>query len=246
MREDEIWAALRADMERHEPDRARILARVEAARRAHHRRPPIVAGLLVAGVIGVASFGGWQFADDLGSPASSGSPASPSATAAPSLIEKSAPVRPAGPSATARPADPPATGSSSDPPATGPPAGPSVTGLKVGGVLDPNSSQYWAQESVTLTVDKPLASLVVTVRVGRGNGATFAGAWLSLPGVDFTVEKITGKAQLVFRWTLKGGRKVLPGSFVFGAQYGRTPGARNLGGDTFSVVAGSVTRHGHF
>jgi hypothetical protein len=113
-------------------------------------------------------------------------------------------------------------------------------------VLDPTSSPYWAQEDVTLTVDRPLASLVVTVRVGRGNGATFAGAWLSLPAEDFTVEKITGTAQLVFRWTLKPGRKVRPGSYTFGAQYARTPGARNLSADTYGGVAGPVTRSGHF
>lgn len=233
MRDDEIWAALRADMERYEPDRAHTLARIEAARRAHYKRGPLLSGLLVAGVIGVASFGGWQVATERGSPASSGSavPSTPTVTAAPSLIEKSAPVRPVSP-----PVSQPA----------GPPASSPVAGLKVEGVLDPHSSQYWAQENVTLTVDKPLASLVVTVRAGRGNGAIFAGAWLTLPGEDFTVEKITGKTQLVFRWTLKAGRKVRPGSYTFGAQYHRTPGARNLAADTFSVVAGSVTRRGHF
>jgi hypothetical protein len=241
MRDDEIWAALRADMERYEPDRAHTLARIEAARRAHHKRGPLLTGLLVAGVIGVASFGGWQFATERGSPVSSGStvPSTPTVTGAPSLIEKSAPVRPVSP-----PVSQPTSQPTSQP--ASPPVSSPVAGLKVEGVLDPSSSQYWAQENVTLTADRPLASLVVTVRVGRGNGAIYAGAWLTLPAEDFTIEKITGKTQLVFRWTLKAGRKVRPGSYIFGAQYNRTPGARNLAADTFSVVAGSVTRRGHF
>ncbi|MCW2912125.1 MAG: hypothetical protein JWN52_193 [Actinomycetia bacterium] len=257
-----LQTALRDEAERHEPDRDRMLARIAEGTRTRPGGPrrvwllptrAIGVALATAGVITVATIGGWQLVERQ----LSSRVASQTETSSPSAIVR--PSRPTSAPASSNPVPVPGPlqhgGPKTSPPAGPPSAVPSPrpTGpaaVRVSAVLDPQSSDYWAQANLALTVVRPLTKLTVTIQVARTAGAAFHGSWMTLPIADLTSQMTTTTGAIVYRWELKPGRAIQPGTYRFGAQYDRFPGTHDLHRDTFTLaVADSgpgTTVRGHY
>ncbi|MFB7655621.1 MULTISPECIES: hypothetical protein [unclassified Streptomyces] len=216
----ELRARLRRAAGAHEPDRARILARVERGMAAGDGTGPhrparalpgwarvagatvAVAGVLVAGVL-VA--GGHLAASTVGEDAPAPRPV----------------------------AAPPG---SREPGSRGP--------LWSAGAVDPHSNEFWAQSNITLRTSAPLTALTVELRVAQTGSVTSTGAWRSLPEADFTFTAGERSGFLVYRWALKPGRTVPAGEWMFAGQYNHERGGRDARGDRYSATATAASgRH---
>ncbi|MFJ9202136.1 hypothetical protein [Streptomyces flaveolus] len=258
--DEELRARLHEAAGAHEPDRARMLARVErgmaggghAGRRA--ARPPALGWARVAGataaVAGVLAAGGYGVAsavkDDAPpqrsvatSPTSSPSPAGPTSPAprpssvAPAPSVSAGTGEPDRPSPSGTPAG--TATATAPPPAAGSEDGP----LWSDGSVDPHSNDYWAQSNITLRTSSPLTALTVELRVAQTGGVASTGAWRSLPEDDFTFTVEERDGFLVHRWTLKQGRTVPAGEWMFAGQYDHERGGRDANGDRYSATAGA-------
>ncbi|MGQ4443611.1 hypothetical protein ACN6LI_001274, partial [Streptomyces violaceoruber] len=96
----------------------------------------------------------------------------------------------------------------------------------------------------------PLTALTVELRVAQTGSVTSTGAWRSLPEDDFAFTVGERAGFLVYRWTLKEGRTVPAGEWVFAGQYNHERGGRDAGGDRYSATAtaasGRLTVRGGF
>ncbi|MFG3156401.1 hypothetical protein ACGF7W_30685 [Streptomyces sp. NPDC048219] len=259
--DEELRARLHEAAGAHEPDRARMLARVErgmagqdrAGRRA--ARPVVPGWVRVAGataaVAGVLAVGGYTVAtavkDDAPaqrsvatsptSAASSPPAAGPTSRAprpssgAPAPSASSGTRGPDGPSSSGTPAG--TATATARPPAAGTEDGP----LASDGVVDPHSNEYWAQSNITLRTSSPLTALTVELRVAQTGSVASTGAWRSLPEDDFTFTVEERDGFLVYRWTLERGRTVPAGEWVFAGQYNHERGGRDANGDRYSATA---------
>ncbi|MEU8469440.1 hypothetical protein AB0F30_16215 [Streptomyces sp. NPDC029006] len=273
---DELRARLHEAAGAHEHDRARILARVErgmaAPSRSGHRagRPPVAgwfrvatATAAVAGVLAVAGYAVASAVKDA-PPARRTVAASPSSAPAPAR----SPDAPARPSATARPTPgrhstgpsrTPAPSASRTPGATAPARPPVARAEQDGplwsdGSVDPHSNDFWAQSDLTLRTTEPLTALTVRLRIAQTGGVASAGAWRSLPEADFSQSVEERDGFLVYTWTLKEGRTVPAGRWVFAGQYDHARGGRDAKDDSYTMtgtadghdraVAGDFAPHG--
>ncbi|WP_245996651.1 hypothetical protein [Streptomyces armeniacus] len=236
-----LRARLRAEADAHRPDRARMLARVtrEAeeprarrglARLAHvrprfarfarltHVRPPragarawprvagaVGAVLLVLGLGGTTAWWAQQGEDGTGG-----------ATAGPPPTVRT-------PSATGAP-----TGGPDAERADGP--------LRSDGSLDPGSNAYWSQTEVSLRTSERLSTLTVELRIAtKGKTLSSTGSWRTLPASGFDTFVAYAGGALVYRWTLKEGQTVPPGTHVFAGQYDHPGGERRGALDTYTA-----------
>ena len=224
--DDELIARLHQAAEGHEPDRSRILARLErgmaAQSRPDHRatRPPVFGWVRVvsatAAVASVLAIGGYAVASAVkSSPAEQTVSVSPTPTPTPSPDATSRnPVKPVAPSPSSGSGDTshsspeasasPTESATSSPSA--PPVLPAASGTQDGplwsdGSIDPGSNGFWAQSDVTLKTTKQLTALTVQLKVKQTGGVTSSGAWRSLPDQDFTqtVTEIEGAPTGGFR-----------------------------------------------
>jgi hypothetical protein len=259
--DDELIARLHEAAERHEPDRTRILARLErgmaAQSRPDHRatRPPVFGWVRVvsatAAVASVLAIGGYAVASAVknNAPAEQTVSVSPTPTPTPSPDATSRnPVKPVAPkpssgsgdtshSSPKASASPPRSATASPsapvlPPASGTQDGP----LWSDGSIDPGSNDFWAQSDVTLKTTKQLTSLTVQLKVKLTAGVTSAGAWRSLPEQDFTQTVTEQDGFLVYTWVLKEGRTVAVGEWVFAGQYNHERGGRDAKDDSYSAA----------
>ncbi|MDN3021130.1 hypothetical protein [Streptomyces sp. S.PB5] len=251
---DELRARLHEAAGQHEPDRARILARVERGiaeeTRPDHRatRPPVFgwvrvvsATTAVACALGIGGYAVASAVKDDGpqqSVATTATPEpSPDATSrAPSRTAEPSPERTrpeSGPSSTPTRQQPSAT-ATAQPPVTAPGAedGP----LWSNGSVDPHSNEFWAQSDITLKTSEELTALTVQLKVAQTGGVTSTGAWRSLPETDFTLTTEEKDGFLVYTWTLKEGRKVPKGEWVFAGQYDHERGGRDAARDTYTAT----------
>ncbi|MFJ8543524.1 hypothetical protein ACIRFH_16175 [Streptomyces sp. NPDC093586] len=272
--DEELRARLHEAAGAHEPDRARVLARVErgmAGGRDHpgHRaaRPPALGWVRVAGataaVAGVLAVGGYAVASAVRDDAPAERSVATSATSTPSAASPPA-ATPSASGPTGRATEPPpvapAPGTS---PGTREPERPSPSRTPAGtatatarppaagteedgplwsdGSVDPHSNDYWAQSNVTLKTRTPLTALTVELRVAQTGRVASTGAWRSLPEDDFTFTVEERDGFLVHRWTLKQGRTVPAGEWVFAGQYNHERGGRNAYGDRYSATATAET-----
>lgn len=225
--DEELRARLRAAAGAHRPDRARILARVEHGMAAEDRgrtrtRTRLPGWVRVAGA--TAAVAGVLVAGGytVASAVRDDAPAQRSVAAPPGAREPEA--REPG----ARESGP----------------------LWSSGAVDPHSNEFWAQSNVTLGTPTPLTSLTVELRVAQTGSVTSTGAWRSLPEDDFTFTLDERDGFLVYRWTLKAGRTVPAGEWMFAGQYNHERGGRDAGGDRYSAAAtaasGPLTVRGDF
>ncbi len=194
MRQQDVHEELRARLheaaEAHEPDRARILARVErgmAASPTGHRavRPPALGWFRVAGataaVAGVLAVGGYAVASAVKDepPARQTVAVSPTPTGPPDRTEAPAPpVRSADPTpgkGAGEPSRTPDASPSRTPGATAPAEPPAARAEQDGplwsdGSVDPHSNDFWAQSNLTLKTSEPLSSLTVALKVAQTGG----------------------------------------------------------------------------
>ncbi|MBZ3902872.1 hypothetical protein [Streptomyces griseiscabiei] len=259
---EELRARLRESAEAHEPDRARILARIERGMAAPEERrsrkatrPPLWGWVRVvtatAGVAGVLAVGGYAVASAVKgeetAPADRGTVAvSPTPVESPAATSR-APVHPDHPS--------PSTGAKQEKkkPGSTPSPTPSAKGTKApeppasgneedgplwsDGSVDPHSNDFWAQSNLTLRADEQLTELTVRLRIAQTGGVTSAGAWRSLPEQDFDLTVEAKDGFLVYTWVLKDGRTVPEGEFVFAGQYAHERGGRDAGDDRYAMTA---------
>ncbi|WP_413756624.1 hypothetical protein [Streptomyces sp. MMBL 11-3] len=221
VRDDALRAALRESAQAYEPDRARILARVERGTAGGEgaprpsARPAALGWLRVAGaavaVAGVLAAGGYAVTSAVG-----GGTGDRTAAATPGPDRTSPPASPAGAGAGAGAADGP---------------------LEADGSVDPHSNEFWAQSKVTVRTGGRLTALKVVLKVRQTGGVTSSGAWCSAPGEDFTTTVVRRDGFLVHTWVLRPGRTVRPGEWVFAGQYGHDRGGRDAGDDRYAVTA---------
>ncbi|MEU9143721.1 hypothetical protein [Streptomyces sp. NPDC048349] len=246
---EELTGRLRTAAEAHQPDRARILARVERGTSdapARHgessgARPWLRVALASLATAGVLAVGGFAAAAIVQSPPArphvSVTPAAPSATGSPHATP-SAP-------ATGGPPAPDRSSSTSPSPAAAGGAGPARPGsaqvqdgpLSSAGALDASSNAYWAQSNLTLKATQPLTTLTVELRITQTGGVQSTGSWRTLPADDFTVTVQHEGTGVVYRWILKPGRTVPAGQHVFAGQYNHAAGEREIEHDGYRVDA---------
>ncbi|MGX1514697.1 hypothetical protein [Streptomyces collinus] len=218
--DEELRARLRAAAGEHRPDRARILARVERGMAAGNRGPTR------------ARLPGWVRV--AGATAAVAGVLVAGGYTVASAVRDEAPAR--------HPVAAPPGSRETGPPETGP--------VWSRGAVDPHSNEFWAQSNVTLGTSTPLTSLTVELRVAQTGSVTSTGAWRSLPEDDFTFTREERDGFLVYRWTLKAGRTVPAGEWMFAGQYNHERGGRDAGGDRYSAAAtaasGSLAVRGGF
>lgn len=239
---EELNRRLREAAEAHEPNRARILARVERGladptvrrrTRSIARSGPrtaiaalIAAATLATGGLAVAAIGGVP-----SSPARNRTPAVQTPT--PTVTSTPAPP----PRTTSAPTSPPpvttAAPRPTQPAASRPQNGP----LWSQGSIDADSNIYWAQSNLILKTTQPLTSLTVELRIAQTGGVAKTGNWQTLPNDDFTVTVEESGGALRFRWVLKPGRTAPVGQHQFAAQYNHATGVRKVKGDSYHVHA---------
>ncbi|MFI6372538.1 hypothetical protein [Streptomyces sp. NPDC050546] len=250
---EELRARLHEAAGGHEPDRENILARVERgmagpAASAHRAtRPPVFGWMRVAGataaVAGVLAVGGYAVASavkDETAPRQQEVATSPTPTPSPEATSR-APVPPVDPTPTSSPerresAAPP-SGKPSAPVTARPPAATEDGPLWSDGSVDPHSNDFWAQSNITIKTREELTALTVRLSVAQTGGVSDAGAWRSLPENDFTLTVGERDGALVYTWTLKEGRKVPAGEWVFAGQFDHDRGGRDAGKDRYTVTA---------
>ncbi|MFD8226831.1 hypothetical protein ACFV16_21965, partial [Streptomyces massasporeus] len=142
-----------------------------------------------------------------------------------------------------RASGPPASRTPSAPATERPPAATEDGPLWSDGSVDPHSNDFWAQSNITLKTRGQLTALTVRLKVAQTGGVSNAGAWRSLPENDFTLTVAERDGFLVYTWTLKEGRTVPAGEWVFAGQFDHARGGRDAGKDAYSVTATAASRH---
>ncbi|MFF8936398.1 hypothetical protein ACF08O_17010 [Streptomyces paradoxus] len=258
---EEVRARLHEAAGAHEPDRERMLARVERgmsgpAGSGHRATPPPVFGWMrvagaTAAVAGVLAVGGYAVASavkDETAPRQQEVATSATPTPSPEATSRApAPPAPVEPSPSRSPerrdSSPPPSGTPSAPAAERPSAAATEDGpLWSDGSVDPHSNDFWAQSNITLKTREQLTALTVRLRVAQTGGVSDAGAWRSLPETDFTLAVSERDGFLEYTWTLKEGRTVPVGEWVFAGQFDHARGGRDAGGDRYSVTAAAGSR----
>ncbi|MFF1544481.1 hypothetical protein [Streptomyces sp. NPDC058291] len=258
---DELRARLHEAAEAHEPDRARILARVERGmagpgrQRSDHRatRPPLWGWTRIAGataaVAGMLAVGGYAVASAVkgDTPAqqqtvsvSSPPVESPEATSRPLASPRATPSSGGGASPSVKPHVPPSKSARATPPTPTVTMLPAIDDDRDGplwsdGSVDPHSNDFWAQSNVTLKTSERLTHLTVQLKVAQTGGVSRAGAWRSLPEDDFVFSVVERDGFLVYTWVLKEGRTVAEGEWVFAGQYDHDRGGRDARNDSYAV-----------
>ncbi|MFF3611274.1 hypothetical protein [Streptomyces sp. NPDC002580] len=253
---DEPRARLREAAGAHEPDRARILARVErgmAGTRAGRpaRGAPslgwvrvVGATAAVAGILTVVGYAAASAVRDDG-PARRTVAVSPNpdpsrdptgrAPASPGPGRRSGTPAERDRPEPSRPGTPPGATATA---VAGAPSGNAADGpLRSEGSVDPHSNAFWAQSDVTLRTGERLTALTVELRVRQTGGVSGTGSWGSLPEGDFTTTVTERDGFLVYTWVLRAGRTVWPGEWVFAGQYDHDRGGRDAGDDGYTVTA---------
>ncbi|MEU6802087.1 hypothetical protein [Streptomyces neyagawaensis] len=257
---EDLRARLRESAEAHEPDRARILARIERGMAAPEERrpsrkatrPPLWGWVRVvtatAGVAGVLAVGGYAVASAVKGeerPNDQTVAVSPTPSESPAATSR-APVPP-DPRPThggSKQEHKPSSEPSSTPSAKSSPV-PKLTSsgdeqdgpLWSSGSVDPHSNEFWAQSNLTLRTSEQLTELTVQLRIAETGAVSSTGAWRSLPAQDFDLTVAEDDGFLVYTWVLKDGRTVPKGESVFAGQYNRGRDGRDASGDRYAVTA---------
>jgi hypothetical protein len=243
MSSDRVRAALRGAAAAHRPDRDAILARIELGRagldaprppRPGHRGTAVRAAGIVATVAAVLGFGvavTWAAVgtDVLRRPAQ-GQPTLAPAPPAESPGRGPGPAAPSRPRSTSHP--------SGSPVVTAPSATRGQQGfLRSSGVIDSHSIDNWTQSNVTVETGETLTALDVSVRIAVTPDLSSTGAWSTVLARDLVTTVERQPDALVYRFTLKPGIRLGPGSHVFAVQYNHAVGGRDRSRDTYHAMA---------
>ncbi|MFE6847472.1 hypothetical protein [Streptomyces sp. NPDC057686] len=249
---EELTGRLRTAAEAHQPDRTRILARVERGMSGapdRHREssgaspwPRVALASLAAA--GILAGGGFAVAAIVQSPPArpdiSATPAAPSAPSAPWTPHATPPApTTSGPTAPDRSSSTSPSAEASGGTGSARPGSAHVQDgpLSSAGSLDASSNTYWAQSNITLKTTQPLTALTLELRITQTGGVQSTGSWRTLPADDFTVTVQQEGGAVVYRWILKPGRTVPAGQHVFAGQYNHAAGEREAKHDGYRVDA---------
>jgi hypothetical protein len=245
---DQLSRQLREAAEAHQPDRVRMLARVNRGMAATTAVRPAAgigrswsrATLAAVAAAGVLVTAGIAFAGIVRTAPT----AATTAPAAPTAVSTSTP---ASASSTGSSAPPVITGQ--NPPGTTSPPSSTANRLADGplssaGHVDPHSHTFWTQDNLVLDVTQPLTKLTVQVHIAQTGGVQSSGQWQTGPGDDFTVTVRETDGEVVYRWDLKPGHTVPAAQQVFAVQYNHTRGARDGKADRYAVTA-TAAGHDH-
>jgi hypothetical protein len=256
--ERDLRGALQTEAQRHQPDRVLMLDRIERGR----ARSSVLGGLpgwlppggllrpvaaaasviaiLVAGVSGVHLAGRpSRPPSPVAAPASSFASPTPSAPPSPTSVPKTSGSRGAAPRSITSTAPAEST--------TRPTHRPVAVDdgyLGATATLDAASISTWSQSDVTVTTTETITALVVEIRIARTDGVAKTGHWSSLPEDRTTSEVDTSAEALLYRFTLKPGNALAPGTYTFAAQFDHAAAARSLAGDTYAVTTTSAASAG--
>jgi hypothetical protein len=256
--ERDLRGLLRDEAAQHRPDSAAMWNRIDRDRpttapgplargmadlfRPNLLRPVgaavAVAAMLVAGVTGIRL--------------ANRSPAPQQVAAAPTE-PSAAPSKPT----VKKPTSPPA-GHSSTPSHSQRPS-PAATGgghepvhdeyLSATAVRNAYSITSWTQDDLTLGTTETITALDVTLKVALTAGVADTGHWTSIP-VELVTTGVTRQGgALVYRFTLRAGATLAPGSYTFAAQFNHTTDPRPLTVDTYtakSTASRTATVAGNF
>jgi hypothetical protein len=110
--------------------------------------------------------------------------------------------------------------------------------LRSSGTVDGhNSIDNWTQSSVTVVITQTVTALQVTVRIVTTPDLSSTGTWSTVLAKDLATTVEQQPDALVYRFTLKPGSLLGPGSYVFGVQYNHALGGRDPSRDTYDAVA---------
>jgi hypothetical protein len=241
MSSDQVRAALRAEAAAHQPDREAILARVErgkatldpvrVSRTGRPRTAVRMAGIAmtVAALLGLSVAVTWATVstDVLRRPSHGPMLAPAPASSSSGAVQKPVPASRA--PSTSHASRSPAISSSS--------MGPQQGFLRSSGAIDAHSIDNWTQSNVTVVSSEPLTALQVSVRIVTTPDLASTGAWSTVLAKDLVTTVEQQPDALVYRFTLKPGTRLGPGSFVFAVQYNHAVGGRDPGRDTYHAVA---------
>lgn len=107
------------------------------------------------------------------------------------------------------------------------------------GSVDPHSNTFWAQSNITLKTSRPLTSLQVELRVALTPGVQSTGSWSTIPAADVDITLGQQNGMLVYRFVLRSGVTLAPGSYEFAGQYNHAGGGRDAGKDTYAATTGA-------
>ncbi|BEL12126.1 hypothetical protein Q0Z83_103170 [Actinoplanes sichuanensis] len=263
--DDRLRAALRAEADRHRPDRDAMLDRITLAAMqdtGHGRRRAVLPGgrrgprvrvaAVVAAVVTVFGGGGvgtWALAGaddrDEAIPVPSVAPATTTASPVSTDPVSIAPSLPA----TGSPAESPAgrptpsrTTSAATPSPSLTKGQPGFTRVSQGplwsdGSVDPDSGDTQGASVVTLKTTEELTALEVVIRVARTDGLVSRGGTKQVPGGSVSTTVTEEAGALLYRFTLSSADRLAPGTYTFTAKYTHPSGGRNAGGDTYEAIA---------
>ncbi|WP_112241297.1 hypothetical protein [Kribbella monticola] len=237
---EDISRRLREAAESHEPNRARILARVErgmADPAVRHRTPSIARSWPRAAIVGMVA-AATLATGGLAVAAIGGVPSLPAA--APTRTARTSPAPSPIVTSTSTPSAR-ATSTGQAPATTSPSPRSTPSGasrlqdgpLRSQGSIDVHSNPFWAQNDLFLKTTQQLTSLTVELRIAQTGGVQKTGNWQTLSSDDFIVTVQESGGALLYRWTLKPGRTVPTGEHEFAAQYNHAPGPRKTKRDTY-------------
>jgi hypothetical protein len=90
---------------------------------------------------------------------------------------------------------------------------------------------------VTLVTSKTVAELEVSVRIAATPDLSSSGQWSTVPAEDLVTTIEQRPDGLVYRFTLKPGINLEPGSYTFAVQYHHAVGGRDASRDTYQAAA---------
>jgi hypothetical protein len=117
--------------------------------------------------------------------------------------------------------------------------------LTAAGTVDTHSTQYWAQEDLTLTSTRVIRALHVVVTVSGGASVQSTGLWTTILAADVTTAVHQTSGGLVYEITLNPGQTLEPGSYAFGLQFNRPATGHDFALDTYNAAATTTDRAGN-
>ncbi|MEU6860340.1 hypothetical protein AB0B28_15900 [Glycomyces sp. NPDC046736] len=110
--------------------------------------------------------------------------------------------------------------------------------------IDSNSNAYWSQVNLVFANSEPLTRLDVELRVAIGDGINSLGTWNTDNNLFSEGTESEEDGFMVYRWTLKDGATLPPGSYTLAAQFSHDQGPRSADEDSYRFDAATETESG--
>lgn len=119
--------------------------------------------------------------------------------------------------------------------------GPKVVGAAGG--IGPNSTANWTEEDVFVTLDEPLSSLRLVVRVAQSPGLVATSYWSNYDINAFSVTVNSSSGGLDYTFELKQNTTLPAGGIEFAVQFQHNA-SRNTSNDAYSLSVTTDAQHG--